>query len=47
MNRFTEHSQVVTTRNYNDLKIAVIITHEIGLQFPFTSRLVNMSQLNP
>jgi hypothetical protein len=29
MNRLTGHSQVVTTNNYNTLKITVTITHKI------------------
>jgi hypothetical protein len=29
MNRFSEHSEVVTTNKYNTLKITVIITHKV------------------
>jgi hypothetical protein len=29
MNRFIEHSHVVTTNNYNTLKITVTVTHKV------------------
>jgi hypothetical protein len=48
MNRFIEHSQVVTTDNYNTLKITANITHEIkSSMLVCQSLLGNTSQLNP